>query len=205
MITATDRKCANMSRQIQYEDAYAHPRRWAKVMLNHYVKHESLSEVLRCSMRIEGVAEFLCAYAPAFDVVHDGSEPTTLEELTSVFGHNEVLKVSGRHCEQTIFGSQELNCAFRAWHDWMHYSCGLDTSCVGESALALKHIEAIRCADLGVDGVNWRFVEAVIWVETYGQNAFYREHGRFPSNQSAFSLSALANGIGYAVKWAEAS
>lgn len=204
MIADTDRECADMCRRIQYGHEYARPRRWANIMLNHRVKRESLPEVLRCSMLVEGVDEFLYVFAPTFDIVLDGSEPTTLDELTRVFDRNEVLKVSGRHCENTIFGDQHLNCAFRAWHDWMHYACGLDTSCDGEGALALRSIEAVRRADLGVEGINLRFVEAVIWVETYGQTAFYRAHGRFPSNQAAFSLSALAYGIGHAVEWAEA-
>ena len=205
MITDIDRECADMNRRIQFGDAYAHTRRWAKVMLEHYAEHESLPSLLHCQMRLAGVDEFLYAHAPDFNVVHDGSEPETLEELTLVFGHNETLKVSGQHCERTIFGLPELNCWFRAWHDWMHYACGLDTTCGGEGALALKHIEAIRRDDAWAEVIDYRFLEAVIWVETYGQNAFYLAHGRFPSNQAAFSLSALANGIGHAVKWAEAS
>ena len=156
------------------------------------------------------VWDFLEAECGPYLVVNPdmgGKVPETLTELReAVRSLDGEIPVSGEACSNTVFVHSDRNCQFRALHDRLHLATGFDTTAAGEMALAVAH-QAQLDAALGhcraSDSANEAWLRAVIWAETFGQNAHYVAHGKFPRDQALFTLRAIAYGVDAAVYWAE--
>jgi hypothetical protein len=116
--------------------------------------------------------------------------PDTLDKLTAAFNAHDYVIYSG-HSDQTIFGDEEHNWAFRAWHDWHHWRGQLAFDPVGEAEACRR-----QCADLVAvygDSVKTQFWCAVLNAEINGQLQYAERHGgEFPTDQKAF-VSAYLN------------
>ena len=70
--------------------------------------------------------------APSFQRGPDA--PETLEALTSYVEKHGNIKVSDQNMAQNVFGCDEANLAFRAWHDWTHWRYQTPFTPEGEKA-----------------------------------------------------------------------
>src|SRR4051794_37526600 len=61
--------------------------------------------------------------------------PQSYEELIARLDAGKGMFVFDGGCDRTIYGCPEVNYAFRAWHDWCHWSGGHDFSYAGEAAV----------------------------------------------------------------------
>ena len=114
--------------------------------------------------------------------------PQTWDELR-VHGVADRLPVWNGASETSIYGSDEVNWAYRAWHDRLHLVLGADFSPEGERAVALAHRAIVgrllpECPEAA----------EAIWADSEGQNLYFRRHGRFPDNQAAFVGAWLTRG-----------
>jgi hypothetical protein len=93
--------------------------------------------------------------------------------------------------ENTIYEDRQVNYAFRAWHDWCHWT--------GKVALDMEgEVEAcqMQCHQLydvfGFNAQTFRW-GTIIKAEVIGQATYYERYQRFPTNQRMFVEHYLAN------------
>ena len=67
-----------------------------------------------------------------FDV--SDNAPSSFRALCNHLDAGGKMTVFGGGCEDTIYASQDVNQAFRAWHDLCHWRAGYDFSLQGEIA-----------------------------------------------------------------------
>ena len=108
--------------------------------------------------------------------VADIDAPSTLAEMQEAFAPDLAYPVSGKHCETSIYGSVASNMAFRAWHDAMHVTFGLDAVLDDELELGLKHVRIVQ----------GDFPKVLMFCDTVGQSLYESIIGDFPVNQKAF-------------------
>ena len=112
------------------------------------------------------------------------SAPQTFEDLISqVETHRQIVVWSGAS-DATIYGSPEVNFAFRAWHDWCHWRGRHRFTTLGEAAVAemqCQHIIALY----GACEQTQRWCR-IIRAEVNGQQCYHDMHGHFPVDQFAF-------------------
>lgn len=128
---------------------------------------------------------FPCGYRVAENA------PDTLDKLTAAFNAHDYVVYSG-HSDQTIFGDEEHNWAFRAWHDWHHWRGQLAFDMDGETEACKR-----QCADIvkvyGVSSQTARWC-SMLWAEVVGQLEYAARHnGAFPTDQKAFVTDYLDN------------
>lgn len=122
-----------------------------------------------------------------FDFGHP--TPESLEQLTArIEQHGRVL-VSDEYCDKTIFGYPETNIAFRAWHDWVHYTYQYPFSEAGELQVYKRQAYHLAnfCYRHGLPNMRH-----YLYAETIGQIEYNNNHaGAFPTDQRAFTLAYL--------------
>ena len=72
--------------------------------------------------------------------------PSTLEDLCAWLDSGALLTVWSGASDYTIYGSPEVNAAFRAWHDFVHYQQRSPFTLAGEAAVAWSQAEQLRAA-----------------------------------------------------------
>lgn len=77
-----------------------------------------------------------------------------------------------------------MNHAFRAWHDWCHWSGNHDFSLDGE--IATCEMQCRQLVGRFGDTVRTKRWCAIIRTEIIGQGLYYHRHKRFPEDQRAF-------------------
>lgn len=127
--------------------------------------------------------------APSFQRGPDA--PETLEALTSYVEKHGNIKVSDQNMAQNIFGCDEANMAFRAWHDWTHWRYQTPFTPEGERA-TYEHQLTDMMKVYGVDATSLRWAQ-MLYAEIVGQTEYKERHGVFPANQMAFDLAYLTN------------
>lgn len=95
------------------------------------------------------------------------------------------LPVYAGDCELSIYGSPEVNHAFRAWHDSMHVELGAEFDDVGEHTIAVKGYHRLIA-----EGVSREDASAV-FADVWGQYEYEQRHGVFPHDQAAFVAAYL--------------
>lgn len=108
--------------------------------------------------------------------------PSTFEELKEHASKTSVLKVWAGESTHTIYGSKEVNYAFRAWHDYTHLLLDAPFTLEGELTVALHQAKMVP-----------KFAE-VIMAEVYGQALHAIKTGEFPKDQVKFVLNYIKNG-----------
>lgn len=134
------------------------------------------------------MAEIVCPAGYDIDITGEIA-PTSLPALNDYIARYHRIRVDARHSEGTIFADAEVNWAFRAWHDWTHYTIQAPFDLDGELAVAQRQIADLyrvfgHCRDAD------RFAK-LIMCEVYGQARYYAEHGEFPADQRAFTRNWL--------------
>jgi hypothetical protein len=75
---------------------------------------------------------------------------------------------------------------FRAWHDYIHITRGLDFSPMNEAAVAF-----IQASELPWD---WWYEKQLIMCEVVGQVVGHHRTGDFPEDQRKFTAALLQSG-----------
>lgn len=95
--------------------------------------------------------------------------------------------------DDSIYGSPEVNFAYRAWHDATHIKLDLDFTPDAEKQVALNHVREAWEAGLSVDACN------LLWIDSQGQNEYFAVHQDFVQNQRLFAKVAVKFGIQEAI------
>lgn len=122
-------------------------------------------------------------------VVSDDA-PSSFRDLCQHLDRAQRMQVWSGASNFTIFGSPEVNFAFRAWHDQCHYTGRYPFTLGGEAETALLQIQQLesRFRDCN-HGRRWK---ALILADVVGQSLFHEVQGQFPENQRRF-VNALAD------------
>lgn len=121
--------------------------------------------------------------------------PSTYEALCDLLDHGGRMVVSGEGCEGTIYGSPEVNHAFRAWHDMCHWVYKHDFSLQGETDALMRQLEHLRawCNFGDVPDCRFRYWCDILTAEVVGQGRYFHRHGTFPTDQRTFVVAYMAD------------
>lgn len=125
--------------------------------------------------------------------------PETYDELCAHVASTGRMLVWSGASDRTIFGDNEVNYAFRAWHDHCHLrGSGHDFSWSGEHAVLQEQQSDIVAlyghgAKTHENGYEYA---AILDAEVIGQLYHKEIHGRFPCDQIGFVRALLAWGDG---------
>lgn len=101
--------------------------------------------------------------------------------------NNGVMKISTEFCDNTIFGSSEINVMFRAWHDEIHIKLNEGFDYMAEARVAFAQISELP--------EDWREEKLLIISEVIGQAAYHEKTGKFVDNQRQFTINLLECGV----------
>jgi hypothetical protein len=121
-----------------------------------------------------------------WDVVENVHEaPSDLPSLNNCIREHGQVKVWAGGSDNTIFADEEHNWAFRAWHDWVHWSFQLPFNVTGEAATVYVQANHLfRRFGTGERTVGW---VARMLSEVIGQFMHNAQRGEFPEDQRRFS------------------
>ena len=118
------------------------------------------------------------------------SAPSCLGDLIDHIDRTRRICVARGNSEATIFGAgnEEINWAFRAWHDWTHYHLRANFDLPGEARVAMQQYDDLR----KVYGLSFadRY-KPLILAEVLGQAIYKELVGAFPGNQREFDVDWL--------------
>jgi hypothetical protein len=121
-------------------------------------------------------------FPAGFEVSEDA--PDTYEKLKAHLHAGKRLVVYGGGSEHTIYGDPAVNYAFRAWHDWTHWTGQHDLTFQGEkAACAAQHRFLIELFGNAAQIDRWA---KLISAEIVGQATYFQWHKRFPVDQRGF-------------------
>jgi hypothetical protein len=145
------------------------------------------------------------AFAPKFVAVPDAPDSwDKLKAWADDVGYDGpltpdiALPVWSGASDSVCWGN-DVNYAFRAWHDYTHLTEGHDFSREGEQAVALSHLRVVasHAADIidRLGAAGYLAVLRIIVAETEGQQEYYARHGDFPVDQDRFTRTCVIQGI----------
>ena len=126
-----------------------------------------------------------------------GSAPSTLQELKAHINTTRRMLVWDGASDKTIYACPETNWAFRAWHNWCHYTHDLKFDKEGDERKACEiQKDHIRLNNLlyGSKAQTDLFCD-LIEFEIISQFEYKKIFGNFPEDQMAL---AVALGVGQA-------
>lgn len=128
---------------------------------------------------------------PSVNYFPSSTAPNTWADLkdTSL----KCLPVFDGGCDNTIYMSPAYNHAFRAWHDAIHITHGLNFTHKDELKVAAIHCDQLRRLKAPSHVIN------AVWFDVAGQVEYYYKNGCFVQNQKAFVQDCLAHGLEYAL------
>jgi hypothetical protein len=110
--------------------------------------------------------------------------PQSYEELKARLEAGDRMVVWSGASERTIYADTAVNYAFRAWHDWCHWTGQQPFTPTGEHAVC-----KIMCTHLkqyyGPTLKTLRWCRIII-AEVWGQQEHFYKYGRYPEDQRAF-------------------
>lgn len=112
----------------------------------------------------------------------------TYRELVDHMDAGKKLLIYSGGSGSTIFADPSVNHAFRAWHDYTHYTCGYDFSTVGEMFTCNQQITDIINvfgAEVAQECIPYLAVEII------GQRLYFKKYGGYISDQRAFALAYM--------------
>ncbi len=125
-----------------------------------------------------------------FDVSDDA--PNDYESLVKHVDNTGRICVWSGASETTIYGDREVNYAFRAWHDFVHFTYKFNFSVVGEiSTWVIQYNQLIKRFG---DSPEIRKFVSYLKAEIVGQARYEVKFGEFPIDQFAFVLDYVETG-----------
>lgn len=128
-------------------------------------------------------------FPEGFDVAPDA--PSTYRELKAHLDAGRRLVVYDGGSEGTIYVTPAVNHAFRAWHDFSHWTGGHDFSVRGECAVFAMQRQHLL--DLYGDNKQTERWIDILRAEVIGQRLYYERHKRFVEDQRGFISAYLAD------------
>jgi hypothetical protein len=126
-------------------------------------------------------------FPAGFDVSEDA--PDTYEKLKAHLDAGKRLVVFSGGSQHTIYADPTVNHAFRAWHDWTHWTGQHDLTFQGEQAVcADQRRHLIKLFGNTPQIERWA---AIINAEIIGQATYFEYHKRFPVDQRGFAEAYL--------------
>lgn len=135
----------------------------------------------------DAVLKISSVFVPDFTVSDDA--PSTYHSLKKHMDSGAQMVVASEGSAATIFGSAEVNYAYRAWHDWTHWKTESDFSLQGEMETCccqLQHIQ--RFYGISQRTCYWR---DLIVADIVGQRRYYEVNHTYVTDQRAFTLAYL--------------
>lgn len=127
----------------------------------------------------------ILALAPKHHACADA--PSNIKELREWYKSNTLnvdsLPVYDGGSDDTIFGSREVNFAFRAWHDALHLENNLGFSQEDELTMAMLHCKELRLMGISEDDCDLMFNDVA------GQVLYYYNSKEFINNQQHFHVA----------------
>lgn len=117
--------------------------------------------------------------------------PSTYPQLKDHMDSGKDMIVFEGGSENTIFGTPEVNYAFRAWHDWCHWKGKFDFSLQGEMetcCFQLQHLH--RFYGLTSKTCRWR---SILIAEVVGQRRYFEKYREYILDQRSFAVAYIAN------------
>jgi len=117
--------------------------------------------------------------------------PATYDKLTSHLDAGRKMVVWSGASNETIYGDPHVNYAFRAWHDWCHWTGSHPFTPEGEYAVYL-----MQCGHLvSLFGPSMRLERwcRILRAEIVGQQEYFYQNGCYPANQRRFIENYLDN------------
>ena len=118
-----------------------------------------------------------------WDVADDA--PSTFEQLSEHLATGRRMVVWSGASGLTIYGSPEVNFAFRAWHDWLHWQGNHPFTFEGETMVGWTQVEQLR--KMFGHHPRLRQWQAYLFAEVIGQVMYAELNGGFPGNQRQFA------------------
>jgi hypothetical protein len=118
--------------------------------------------------------------------------PETLPELLAAYERTGQVIVSGDNSGLTIWGTPEINFAFRAWHDFRHITGGHAFTLEGERATCADQLLDIR-RNFAEDSRFVALFSAIVTAEVIGQAEHFERFGKFPADQKGFDVAYMAD------------
>jgi len=128
-------------------------------------------------------------FPTGFDVSEEA--PSTYRQLVNRLDAGYRMVVYKGGSEHTIYGDDEVNWSFRAWHDWCHWRGGHDFSVQGEKAvwqMMCEHITKLYGTSPSTD--RWK---RILYAEVVGQRLYYVNHHTYAEDQVAFTQAYLTH------------
>ena len=135
-------------------------------------------------------------FPAGFDVSEKA--PHTFDELKSLLDADKRLVVYSGGSSSTIYADPQVNYAFRAWHDWSHWTGNHDLSFEGEIAVCRQ--QQAHLFELYNDTEQTRRWCKLVCAEIIGQATYHLCYKRFPNNQRGFVEAFLENPMN-ALSW----
>jgi hypothetical protein len=136
------------------------------------------------NIAVRTIAECLC---PSYRV--SDYAPDTYEKLKAHLDLTKCMVVWSGASESTIYACPEANWAFRAWHDWCHYTGRHEFTPGGERAVF--EMQKLHLLLLYGDCATTRRWIDILRAEVIGQQEYFYEHGHYPEDQRAFVEAEL--------------
>jgi hypothetical protein len=131
-------------------------------------------------------------FPTGYDVSDDA--PSTFRGLCKHLDSGGRMTVYRGGSEATIFADNEVNYAFRAWHDWTHWRHGHDFSLAGEVLTYHQQVTDLKKI-FGDSPVVQRWA-TLLYADIVGQRTYYEIHRDFVRDQRAFLDSFLRDPAG---------
>lgn len=141
-------------------------------------RHSSVQCVPRIMLHSMGIHRIAIA---------DPEEVNTLRKVTDLFRDTGLLHVERTNSLSTIWGHEDNNLYFRAWHDWVHIIWQLPFDLESERkvrAIQQDQVEKLRLP-------KSRLICDILEIEIDKQGEYYKEFGCFVENQYEFTLNKL--------------
>ncbi len=123
-------------------------------------------------------------FPSGFDV--SDNAPQDHETLFALLNAGRRMLVWSGGSDRTIFDCPSTNHAFRAWHDWCHWTGSHPFTPLGE--FQVYKMQRDHLTELygfaTIRHWNWH---KILYTEIIGQLEYQREHGEFPDDQRAFA------------------
>lgn len=144
-----------------------------------------------CYKASPALEQFVHNRAPKFHP--DPNGPARFRDLMDWWKHKgmhgQSMPVFDGGCQDSIWSSDEMICAYRAFHDHRHCMLHKNFQEPGEWRVALDHIKEARSAGLGDEDCR----ALLCW--HWGQVKYYWTHKDYVHNTGRFVAACMEKGI----------
>lgn len=140
-------------------------------------------------MTSELLEKAILHYAPSF--IACDNAPNTWKDLKAWHASakpGEPMPVYNGASERTIYSCDQVNFAFRAWHDSLHLLFDKSFSCDDELCIAAKHRDLVTAFGImrGYPGKEITEAADLIYADVAGQVLYYAKYGEYVTDQALF-------------------